>query len=35
VLQVPAEFAQKLAEAMPKLRDRTFAVGISLKELQA
>lgn len=33
VLQVPAIFAQTLAEAMPKLRDRTFAVGISLKPL--
>lgn len=29
-LQVPADFAQRLAEAMPSLRDRTFAVGISL-----
>jgi hypothetical protein len=29
-LQVPAEFAQVLAEAMPQLRDKTFAVGISL-----
>ena len=33
-LQVPAEFAQKLAEAMPTLRDRTFAVGISLTALE-
>jgi hypothetical protein len=32
-LQLPAEFAQVLAEAIPLLRDRTFAVGISLKEL--
>lgn len=28
--QVPSEFAQVLAEAMPELRDTTFAVGISL-----
>jgi hypothetical protein len=32
-LQIPADFAQKLAEAMPQLRDRTFAVGISLAPL--
>lgn len=29
-LQVPSEFAQVLAEAMPLLRDKTFAVGISI-----
>jgi hypothetical protein len=29
-LQVPSAFAHVLAEAMPQLRDRTFAVGISL-----
>jgi hypothetical protein len=30
ILQIPAEFAEILAANMPTLRDKTFAVGISI-----